>query len=250
MSNYFELALKIRRHVIQMTHDAKSSHVGSCLSCADILALLYGGVMKQGDKFIMSKGHASAALYAVLAECDYFPLSDLEGFYNGKLSGHVSHFINGIEASTGSLGHGLSIGCGMALVSKNHVYVLLSDGDLNEGSTWEAAMFASYHRLNNLTVIVDYNKLQCSGESRDILNMELLGAKWNTFGFFDNEIDGHNYNQLSVALNMRLDDRPVCVIAHTIKGKGVSCLENKVESHHKCLNDEELKQAMEELKCV
>jgi transketolase len=247
-TNYNELALKIRQHVVRMTHDAKSSHVGSCLSCADILAVLYGGVLQKEDKFIMSKGHASAALYATLAECGYFPLSDLEGFYNGKLSGHVSHFIKGVEASTGSLGHGLSIGCGMALTTKNKVYVLLSDGDLNEGSTWEAVMFASQHKLSNLTVIVDYNGFQCTGRTQDIINLKPLSEKWRAFGWFVLNIDGHSYRDLENAFEKFEIDSPICIITNTIKGKGVIILENTVESHHRYLNNEELKQALGELR--
>ena len=248
-----ELALKIRQHVLQMTHDAKSAHIGSCLSCADILVVLYNDVMKQGDKFILGKGHACAALYATLAECGYFHIEDLKGFYQDGsfLQGHANHYVNGVDVSTGSLGQGLSIACGMALASrKNKVYVLIGEGDLNEGQTWEAAMLASHHMLDNLTVIIDRNKLQALGKTQDILQLNPLGNKWQSFGWEVNWVDGHNLSELHEAfksLPIKMY-RPNCIIAHTVKGKGVSFLENQTESHYHVISDEELIMAMEELK--
>lgn len=257
-----ELAKKIRTHVLMMTNRAKSSHVGSCLSIADILAVLYGKVLnihpiqpdwEQRDRFILSKGHACAALYAVLAECGYFPIEDLGGFYqNGSLLlGHASHHVPGVDVSTGSLGFGLSIGCGMALATKSKVYVLLGDGDCDEGSTWEAAMFASHHQLDNLIAIVDYNRLQALGKTGDILNLEPLGKKWASFGWIVHEISGHNLHRLEVVLKNipRWVKKPTCIVAHTIKGKGISWMEDKVEWHYKYPNDEELKQRLEDLRC-
>lgn len=268
---YEELATKIRVHALRMTHNAQSSHIGSCLSIADILAVLYGGVLnvkpeepnwENRDRFILSKGHACAVVYAVLAECGFFPLEWLDSFYqNGsELSGHISHKVSGVEVSTGSLGHGLSIGCGMALAGKRdnkayRVFVLLSEGDCDEGSTWEAAMFASHHKLDNLVVIIDYNKLQALGQVEDILRLEPLADKWRSFGWSVVEIDGHNYDEIYRALRsvsfifepFRFK-QPTCIIVHTIKGKGVSFMENQVAWHYKFPNDEELMRALEEIK--
>ncbi len=254
-----DLATKIRSHVLRMTHKAQCSHVGSCLSMADILAVLYGEVLNvrpeqpdwEGrDRFILSKGHACAAVYAVLAEKGFFPADLLEGFYQSGslLSGHISHYVPGVEASAGSLGLGLSIGCGMALAIKQKVYVLLGDGDCNEGSTWEAAMFASHHRLANLIAIVDYNKMQALGTTESVLNLASLKDKWLAFNWAVQEIDGHNLEQIKLALECVLTGKPNCIIAHTVKGKGVSWIENRVEWHYKYPNEEELKQALEELR--
>jgi transketolase len=259
-----ELARKIRIHSVQMTHDAHSPHIGSCLSCADILAVLYGGVMnvrpnepdwEDRDRFIMSKGHASASLYACLAECGYFPLQNLTEFYKtGQLSGHVNHKVSGVDVSTGSLGHGLSIGCGMALAAKRdnksyRTFVLLSDGELNEGSIWESVMFAGHHNLDNLTVIIDYNGLQAMGMTEDILDTQPILHKfwdcgWDATGTFGNNID---------LLTQCFDDTthiklyPHCIVAHTHKGQGVSFMLDKNEWHYRSCNDEELRLALKEL---
>ena len=254
-----DLANSIRAHVLRMTHRAKCSHVGSCLSIADILAVLYGEVMdfkpeqpdwENRDRFILSKGHACAAVYAVLAECGYFPVGMLDTFYQkgSLLSGHINHRVPGVDASTGSLGHGLSIGCGMALATKQNIYVLLGDGECNEGSVWEAAMFAGHHRLNNLTVIIDYNKLQALGDTRDILDLTPLDGKWSAFGWEVVEVDGHNEKELREALQYEINHiKPRCIIAHTVKGKGVKFMENAVAWHYRHPSDGELKQALEEL---
>lgn len=256
---YYEtLAKRVRIDVLRMTNKAKSSHIGSNLSMADILAVLYGGVLNvqpdnpdwEGrDRLILSKGHACASVYAVLAERGFFPKEMLEGYYQSGslLSGHISHYVSGVEASTGSLGHGLSIGCGMALAIKSRVYVLLSDGDCNEGSTWEAVMFASHHKLDNLVAIVDYNKMQALGDSKSILDLTPLCDKWMAFGWAVEEIDGHDIEQIETALRYRTFEQPRCIIAHTIKGKGVSFMENSVEWHYKYPNEEELELALEEL---
>ena len=257
-----DLALKIRQHVLQMTHDAKCSHVGSALSCADILAVLYNSVLKidsqnpdwdDRDRFIMSKGHACSALYAVLAERGFFPIKDLETFYqNNGLSGHVSHDVKGVDASTGSLGHGLPIACGMALAGKQkyRVFCLLSDGDLNEGSTWEAIMFAKQHKLDNLIAIIDYNQSQALGNSRDMLNLDSLSNKFRAFGWWTKNINGHDLLSIEKSLKVIPENKysPTCIIAHTIKGYGVKWMNNRTEWHYQYPNDAELKQALDELK--
>ncbi len=258
MGDTLDLATKIRIDVLRMTHKAKCSHVGSCLSIADILAVLYKNILNikpeqpdwsNRDRFILSKGHACAALYAVLAECGFFAVELLDEFYQkgSLLSGHVSHYVPGVEASTGSLGHGLSIGCGMALATKSRVFVLLSDGDLNEGSTWEAAMFATQHKLDNLIAIVDYNRMQALGDSASILDLNPLVDKWRAFGWKAGEVDGHSHYQMEKSIQSMPTNHPKCVIAYTVKGKGVSFMENRVEWHYKYPNEEELKQALEEL---
>jgi len=257
------LAKQIRIDALQMCHDAKSSHIGSCLSCADILAVLYGGVMNvkpdnpdwaERDRFILSKGHACAALYAVLAERGFFDKSQLQDFYkNGSyFTGHANWNVRGVEVSTGALGDGLSIGCGMALANpKSKVYVLIGDGDLNEGSTWEAALFAGYHHLGNLVVIVDHNRLQALGECRDILDLVSIEEKFVAFGWVRNRFSGHNINKLVEEfkqINEIPCRMPYCLVLDTVKGKGVSFYENRTDSHYRHPNDEELKQALEELR--
>lgn len=260
---YYGLATKIRAHVLYMTHRANASHVGTCLSMADILAVLYGGILQVNpirpnwpdrDRFILSKGHGCAALYAVLAERGFFPKEWLETYCQdgGKLPGHItSHGIPGVEVSTGSLGHGLSIGCGMALAGKHdgrpyRVFVLLSDGECDEGSTWEAALFAPHHHLDNLIAIIDYNKIQSFGTVKEALDLEPLVGKWRAFGWAVQEIDGHNLEEIGDALlKVPFESRrPSCIIAHTIKGKGVSFMENQLAWHYKSPNAEQLRQAL------
>ena len=259
-------ANRIRRRVLQMVHRAKSSHVGSVFSTVDILAVLYGEILRldplrpdwpDRDRFILSKGHACAGLYAALAERGFFPESWLDEFFvdGGRLPGHATHVaIPGVEASTGSLGHGLAIGCGMALAGKSdhktyRVFVMLSDGECDEGSTWEAALFAPHHKLDNLVAIVDYNKIQSYGTVKDVLNLEPLGAKWRAFGWNVREIDGHNISEIQEALATRSvqSDIPTCVIAHTVKGKGVSFMENKLLWHYRTPDQEEFRLALAEL---
>jgi transketolase len=199
-------------------------------------------------------------LYAVLAERGFFSLSWLDDFYqNGShLMGHATHHgVPGIEASTGSLGHGLSMACGMALAAKRgreryRIFALISDGECDEGSIWEAAMFASHHQLDNLTAIVDYNKIQSLGAVKDILGLEPLAAKWEAFGWAVREIDGHNTDQIEAALKELpyQEGKPTCVIAHTIKGKGVSFMENKLLWHYRSPDVEELAHALTELEAL
>ena len=259
------LAARIRRRAVEMVHSAAASHIGSCLSVADILAHLYGGCLRvdparpdwpERDRFILSKGHAAAALYAVLAERGFFPVDRLDSYGQDDtvLAGHCSHVVPGVEVSTGSLGHGLPIGCGMALAGKRdgsdyRVFVLLGDGECNEGSVWEAALFARQHELDNLVAIVDHNKLQGLGQVDEVLRLQPFAEKWRAFGFSTVEIDGHDHQQIAHALaNVpREPDRPTAVIAHTIKGKGVSFMEGSLAWHYKSPDDSQLAQAIAEL---
>jgi transketolase len=260
------LAKRIRQHVLQMTHRARSAHVGTSLSMADLLAVLYGGVLwvdptrpewPQRDRFILSKGHGCAGLYAVLAERGFFPVSLLNTFYQdgSLLAGHVTHIgVPGVEVSTGSLGHGLSIGCGMALAGKRdgqryRVFVMLSDGECDEGSTWEAALFAPHHALDNLVAIVDYNKIQSLGTVKEVLDLDPFAAKWEAFGWAVREIDGHVLPQIGdVFTRIPFEPgRPSCIVAHTVKGKGVSFMEDSLLWHYRPPDDGELRQALTEL---
>lgn len=259
------LALKIRSHVLHMTHRAKSSHVGSCFSTADLLAVLYENILRfdpanlqwqDRDRFILSKGHGCAALYAVLAEKGFFPLSWLEDFYqNGsQLFGHATHGVPGVEVSTGSLGHGLPIACGMALTAKRdkkdfRVFALLSDGECDEGSVWEAALFASHHALDNLVAISDYNKIQNTGAVKDILDLEPFAEKWKAFGWAVREINGHDLKGIQETLKQVPFEtgKPSCVVAHTLKGKGVRFMENNLLWHYRSPNAQELEAALREL---
>lgn len=261
-----ELALAVRRHAVNMTSLGKSSHIGSVLSIADILAVLYGKVMNvrpqepkwaQRDRFILSKGHAGAGVYAVLAETGFMSVDVLKTHYqNGSiLSGHVSHKgIPGVEFSTGSLGHGLSVATGMALAAKldrknHHVYTLLSDGECNEGSNWEAILFAPHHGLHNLTVIVDHNKLQSIKTTDETLSLAPFADKWDAFGWNVIEIDGHDHDAIETALlaDPSKPGKPKVIIAHTTKGKGVSFMENSVLWHYRAPQGEEYEAAVAEL---
>ena len=261
------LAKKIRLHCLKMANTGGSSHIGSAFSIADILAVLYNVIMNidpndpcknDRDRFILSKGHAGAAVYAVLAETGFFPLSKLKTHYQdgSDLSGHVSHKnVPGVELSTGSLGHGLNVGVGMAkaakLDNKSHrIFVLLSDGECDEGSVWEAAMFASHHKLDNLIAIIDYNKIQSLESVSDTLALEPLVKKWESFGWNTIEVDGHDHAQIKNEL-LRIpvvDDKPTVCICHTIKGKGVSFMENSVLWHYRCPRGAEFESALRELK--
>ncbi|MFH0862645.1 MAG: transketolase [Candidatus Altiarchaeota archaeon] len=259
------MSKRLRRRVLEMTHRANSSHVGSCLSAIDILSVLYGGILRidpkdpknaRRDRFILSKGHAAAALYAALAESGHISVKSLEGFcVNGTdLAGHATSGVPGVEVSTGSLGHGLPIACGMALAGSRgrqrfRVFALLSDGECDEGSTWEAALFAGHNRLENLAVIVDYNKIQSFGRVREVMDLEPLADKWRTFGWHTIEIDGHDTCQIEAALERLPAEpgKPTCIIAHTVKGKGVSYMEDRLEWHYKSPNKQQLRSALSEL---
>lgn len=250
-----------------MTHLGRSSHVAAGLSMADIVATLYAGVLRvrpeepdwpDRDRFVLSKGHAGACVYAALAESGFFPVEQLKTHYQdgSLLSGHVSHKgIPGVEFSTGSLGHGLGVGAGMALGAKLdglewRVFVLLSDGECDEGSNWEAILFASHHRLDNLAAIVDYNKIQSLKPVPETLGLEPFADKWASFGWKVAECDGHDVVALERALSSAPDGRPKVVIAHTTKGKGVSFMENSVLWHYRTPQGEEYDAAMAELEAT
>jgi len=256
------LASKVRKHVLRMTSTGKSSHIGSALSIADILAVLYSTMSifpndpknPKRDRFILSKGHAGAAVYAVLAESGFFDVDVLKTHYQDGsiLSGHVSHKgVPGVEFSTGSLGHGLSVAAGMALAAKRRdhdfqTYALLSDGELDEGSNWEALLFAPHHKLNNLTCIVDYNKLQSLTSTHETLNLEPLVDKLIAFGWDVIETDGHDHIELKNAIET-ISTKPKFILAHTTKGKGVSFMENKVVWHYRSASEDELAAALKEI---
>lgn len=260
------LAKKIRLHSLNMTRIGKSSHIGSIFSIADIVSVLYEHTLRVypknpkndlRDRFILSKGHAGAAIYSVLAEKNFFSREKLKTHcLNGSyLSGHISHKgIPGVEFSTGSLGHGLSVGCGMALRAKldNKKYrtiVLLSDGECDEGSNWESILFAPHHKLTNLTVIIDYNKLQSIKSTYDTLNLEPFSNKWKSFGWQVIEVDGHDHNELKKSFEIKKisNNRPLCIIAHTVKGKGVSFMENNTLWHYRSPQGDEYLKAKKEL---
>ena len=260
-----KFAKKLRIETLKMTHHGKSSHIGSILSIIDIVAVLYCRILKlrpgsiknnDRNRFILSKGHAGAAVYAALAFLGFFSKKKLMSHCkNGSnLSGHISHInLPGVEFSTGSLGHGLSVGCGFAFASKlkkekSKTFVLLSDGECNEGSTWEAAMFAGHHKLKNLVAIIDYNKLQSLTTTTKTLNLEPFKKKWESFGWDCKLIDGHNHKILEKNFSTKSKNKPKCFIASTIKGKGVSFMENKVLWHYRSPNILELKKALEEVK--
>lgn len=263
------LARRIRSHAIRMTHRAGSSHVASSLSLAELLAVLYRSVLRvtpdtvddpDRDRLILSKGHACAGLYAVLAECGFFPVEWLESFYHdgARLPGHATASgIPGIEVSSGALGHGLGIACGMALAGKQdgrpfRVFTVLSDGECDEGSVWEAAMFAPQHRLDNLVAIVDYNKIQSLGHVKDVLDLEPFADKWRAFRWATREIDGHDVGQIEEMLrNVPFEPgKPSCVVAHTVKGKGVSFMEDSVLWHYRSPQGDEYQRAIAELEAV
>lgn len=253
----------IRKSILHMVHYSQSSHVGTCLSCVEILYALYFSVMKidpqtplfhNRDKFILSKGHGSAALYATLAERGYFPKDYLNHFYvdGGILPGHVDMMaVPGLEVSAGSLGHGLSIGVGMAIANRQmhnpgRIFVLLGDGECNEGSVWEAVMLASQLKLTNMTAIVDYNQLQGFGRNSEILNQDNLRERWESFGWEAYQIDGHDVEAVTNLLN-QAHQAPKVIVAQTIKGKGVSFMEDRLEWHYKSPNDEQFEQAVREV---
>jgi len=264
MTKLEKLALKIRKNAVSMTSTGGSSHIGSILSIADILAVLYGSVMnyksnepnwRSRDRFILSKGHAGAGVYAALAESGFLSIDKLKTHYKdgSDLSGHVSHKgIPGVEFSTGSLGHGLPVATGMALAAKinkdeHMVYVLMSDGECDEGSNWEAALFAPHHKLDNLVIIIDRNKLQSIHSTEDTLGLEPFVDKWQAFGWNVIDVDGHDLAQLIKACDSKENGKPLCIIANTIKGKGVSFMENQVLWHYRSPQDEEFEAAMKEL---
>jgi transketolase len=260
-----KLAHRIRAHCLRMTHDGASGHVGSMLSMAELIAVLYESILRvdprnpkwpQRDRFVLSKGHGGGAVYAALAEKGFFPKEWLKTYYqdNGKLMGHISHYVPGVEFSTGSLGHGLSVAVGMALAARyakatHRIFCLLSDGDCDEGSTWEAIMFAAQHKLDNLTAIVDYNRVQALGHMEDVIELEPFGQKLTDFGWAVRQIDGHDCRQIEAALSeLPIETgRPSFVIARTTKGKGVDWMENTVSCHYRYASDEQIAEALAKL---
>lgn len=247
--NSEELAWLIRRHGIEMTHLSGGSHIGAILSVADIVAVLYSNILKydvnnpkweERDRIIFSKGHAGAAIYAALAESVFFDVEELKTHYqNGsRLSGHVSHYLPGIDLSTGSLGHGLPVAAGMAYAAKkenkNHrVFCILGDGECNEGSVWEAVMFANQYELNNLVAIVDRNKMQSLDFCEKTIKLDPLKNKFENFGWNVIEIDGHNHEELAKSLEKSDISKPTMIIANTTKGKGISFMENNILWHYR-----------------
>tara|TARA_B100000963_G_scaffold339910_1_gene338042 strand:+ start:476 stop:1282 length:807 start_codon:yes stop_codon:yes gene_type:complete len=265
MKNLDLFAQKIRNHIVDMTNRGGSSHVGSALSIVDILTVLYCKVMnyeannpfsKNRDRFILSKGHAGAAVYATLAESGFFDKNLLKNHYkNGsKFSGHISHKdIPGVELSTGSLGHGLGVGLGMALSAQkrgedHYVYVLLSDGEWDEGSNWESLLFAAHHKIRNLIAVIDYNKLQSIKSISQTLELEPFVDKLQSFGWDVFETDGHNHELLLKAFQKaKSSSLPSAVLCHTTKGKGVSFMENSVLWHYRSPKGDEYEKAKIEL---
>jgi transketolase len=259
------IAQVLRTQALRMVHRAKASHIGGGLSMADLLACLYWKALRvdphrpdwpERDRFILSKGHAAAMLYATLAERGFFPVSLLESYcQNGSpLIGHASSKVPGIELSTGSLGHGLPVGCGIALAAKREnlsfrTVVLCSDGEMDEGSNWEAILFAPQHHLDNLLLVVDYNKIQSFGRIEDVLALNPLADKFRAFRWAIREVDGHDHKQLTEALTGFPFEpgKPSVLIAHTVKGKGVSFMEDKLIWHYKSPTDEQLREALREL---
>jgi transketolase len=258
-----KLSKSIRLNSLEMTRLGNSSHIGSVLSIADILAVLYESIMNYRpkdpnwsgrDRFILSKGHAGAGVYSVLAEKGFFSKDLLKGHCkNGSnFSGHVSHKgIPGVEFSTGSLGHGLGVSCGIAYSAlkdkKNfRVFTLLSDGECDEGSNWESILFAAHHKLNNLCVIVDYNKLQSLETVELTLGLEPFEEKWKSFGWDVLKVNGHSHQEIYKALKVK-KNKPFCLIADTVKGKGVSFMENQVLWHYRSPQEKEYESALKEI---
>jgi len=260
------LARAIRKDILEMVYMAQVSHVGSAFSIVDILVVLYKLILKNSgckpndpkrDRLIFSKGHACTAIYATLAEMGYFKKKLLKKYAkNGSIfMSHVNSEVPGVEFSTGSLGHGLPVGLGIALAARNKnekwkTFVILSDGELNEGSNWEAFLMAAHLKMKNLIAIIDCNKIQAMGFTKDIINMEPLDEKLKVFGWDVERVDGHNfqkiYNSLIKLINQK-SEKPKVLIANTIKGKGISFMENQLAWHYKSPSDAEYKQGIEEL---
>jgi transketolase len=257
-------SLSYRRDLLRHILHAGAGHTGGSLSCVDILNVLYNRVLRVSpetahdpnrDRYVQSKGHSVEALYVVLADRGFFPKEDLESLcrYRSPFVGHPTRKVPGIEMNTGALGHGLSISVGMALAGKRdgapyHVFTLLGDGELAEGSNWEAAMAAAHHKLDNLVAILDHNTLQITGHTRDVCSNEPVDEKFLAFGWTVHTVDGHDLTQLTEALTQPpVAERPTIVIANTTKGRGVSFMENVVKWHHGVPSDAEFAAAMAEL---
>jgi transketolase len=260
------LTRKLRREIVTMIGKAGSGHPGGSLSAVDIMAVLYFNIMRhcpgnpkwpERDRFVLSKGHAAPALYAVLAEAGYFPVEELSTLrqLDSRLQGHADATTTpGVEMSAGALGQGLSFAIGVCLAGRldrkdYHVYCLLGDGELNEGQVWEAAAAAAHYKTDKLIAIVDSNRFQIDGACVDVMSMQPLGKKWESFGWKVTEVDGHDLNALVTAINQAkmTTGQPACIIAHTVKGKGVSFMENNPDFHGKAPNAKELEIALKEL---
>ena len=244
-----QLAWMIRRHDVEMTHISGGSHIGAVMSVADIMAVLYTDVLRfrpeepkwdGRDRFVLSKGHTGASLYICLAERGFFPVEELKTYYqnDSRLSGHVSHKVPGVDVSTGSLGHGVGVAVGMAIAGrqdrKDHrVFAVLGDGECNEGSVWEAAQAAANFALDNLVVIVDHNHMQSLDYCERTLNSGALAEKWRAFGWNVIELNGHDHDALRSALKKNDSGKPTAVIAHTVKGHGVSFMEMDILWHYR-----------------
>lgn len=252
-------ALAIRRKFLEMHFRMYAGHIGTGLSSIEILTYLYRKHLSQSDRFILSKGHGASALYATLHHVGKLSDVDIATYYqdNTLLPAHpAAGAWDDIPAATGSLGHGSPIATGMAFTfkhlqgSKKRVVALLSDGECNEGSTWEAALFAAHHKLDNLAFIVDRNGLQGFGRTEDVLDMRPFAQKWSSFGWETREINGHDFGELDEAISAPASGRPLCVIAHTVKGKGVSFMENKMEWHYLPMEAEMYKVALADLEAT
>lgn len=259
-----ELAKKIRLSVLEMIHKSGASHIASTFSIVDIIAVLYEDILRYNskdpnfekrDRFILSKGHAGSSIYAVLAEKGFLSKENLNTYYqNGsRLSGHISHKdVPGVEVSTGSLGHGAGIAAGIALALKlklnqSKVYTLIGDGECNEGAIWELAMFCAHHKLDNFVLIIDQNKFQALGKTKEILDISDLEKRFTSFGWDVLEVDGHNHKDLKNSFHTHRHEKPLCIIADTIKGKGVSFMENNLLWHYRDPQDDFYRKAKREL---
>ena len=256
---------QIRMDLLQMIYEGKTGHTGSSLSCTDILTSLYYGVMKvdpknpkweDRDRFILSKGHAVEGYYCILGDKGFFPKEELKTFskFGSRLIGHPNNKVPGVEMNSGALGHGLSISVGMALAAKTdgkawRVFTLMGDGEQAEGSVWEAAMAGAHYKLDNLTAVIDRNKLQISGCTEDVMSLEALEDKWRTFGWNVIAVDGHDYGQLYEVLSNApvIKGKPTLVMAYTTKGKDVSYMENVAHWHHGVPTEEQLDTALKDL---
>lgn len=263
--NSQELARRVRIDAVRMVHEHHASHIASALSVVDILAVLYHDIMHinphnpnmpERDRLVLSKGHAGVAIYATLAEMGFFELERLDQYYSdgSVFSGHVSHKgVPGVELSTGSLGHGVCVAVGMAFAAKrsckkHRVYAIVGDGECDEGAVWETALFAQQYRLGNLTVVVDHNKMQAMGTCEAVMNLGDLAEKWKAFGWHVISVeDGNNHDQLRNALQSTDDELPTCIIANTVKGKGVSFMENNLLWHYRDPQGDAYIKAMQEL---
>lgn len=258
-------ALEIRKKVIELIYNAKTGHTGGALSATDIMVTLYYHTLNvdvnepnnpNRDRFILSKGHSVEPLWCILADKGFFPIEELQTFsqYKTRLIGHPNNKVPGIEMNTGSLGHGLSVSCGLALGAKKQgldyrVFVLMGDGEQAEGSVWEAAMFAAHYKLDNIVAIIDRNNLQISGPTEEVMGLNPLSKKWEAFGWDVIEVNGHNHFKLSDVFDEANTtiNKPKMIIANTIKGKGISYVENKAVWHHKVFTEEQYGIAIEEL---